>query len=203
MGSARDDPLPHLLNVSNSGGFRYRGSLDRLKLVVLTSSRRDPDWPDMLDLETGIYTYYGDNKRPGRGLHDTPRKGNELLRRLFELAHSGAEGRRRIPPVLILANTGKWRDVVFLGLARSRNHRPSSIGGFGGDLEDFQWRAVSELPSPFLGARRTCVEACLDNRHHRRESAFAKRTGSMDSLGEDRAPASALCLTLPSIQDKT
>ena len=117
MGSARDDPLPHLLNVSNSGGFRYRGSLDRLKLVVLTSSRRDPDWPDMLDLETGIYTYYGDNKRPGRGLHDTPRKGNELLRRLFELAHSGAEGRRRIPPVLILANTGKWRDVVFLGLA--------------------------------------------------------------------------------------
>ena len=117
MGNAGDDPLPHLLNVSNSGGFRYRGSLDELQLVVLTSSLRDPDWPDMLDPETGVYTYYGDNKRPGRGLHETPRKGNELLRRIFDLVHSGVEGRRQMPPVLIFANTGNWRDVVFLGVA--------------------------------------------------------------------------------------
>ena len=116
-GSAGDDPLPHLLNVSNSGGFRYRGSLDRLGLVVLTSSGRDPDWPDMLDLETGIYTYYGDNKRLGRRLHDTPRKGNELLRRIFELARSGPQARLKVPPVLIFSNTGEWRDVEFLGLA--------------------------------------------------------------------------------------
>lgn len=117
MGNAGDDPLPHLLNVSNSGGFRYRGSLDALELVVLTSSLRDPDWPDMLDAETGIYTYYGDNKRPGRALHETPRKGNELLRRIFDLAHSGQEGRRKVPPILVFANTGEWRDVTFLGLA--------------------------------------------------------------------------------------
>ena len=116
-GNARDDPLPHLLNVSNSGGFRYRGSLDALELVVLTSSRRDPNWPDTFDLETGVYSYYGDNKLPGRALHETPRKGNELLRRIFDLAHSGVEGRRRVPPVLIITNTGEWRDVVFLGLA--------------------------------------------------------------------------------------
>lgn len=44
MGNAGDDPLPHLLSVSNSGGFRYRGSLDALELVVLTSSLKDPDW---------------------------------------------------------------------------------------------------------------------------------------------------------------
>ena len=37
-GNAADDPLPHLLKVSNSGGFRYRGSLDALELVVLTST---------------------------------------------------------------------------------------------------------------------------------------------------------------------
>ena len=116
MGNAGDDPLPQLLNVSNSGGFRYRGSLDALELVVLTSSLRDPDWPDMLDAETGVYTYYGDNKRPGRTLHETPRKGNELLRRIFDLAHSGQEGRRQVPPILVFANTGEWRDIVFLGL---------------------------------------------------------------------------------------
>lgn len=116
-GNAGDDPLPHLLDVSNSGGFRYRGSLDALELVVLTSSLKDPDWPDYLDPETGVYTYYGDNKRPGRGLHETPRKGNELLRRVFELAHSGIDGRRQVPPIFIFANSGEWRDVVFRGLA--------------------------------------------------------------------------------------
>ena len=117
LGHAADDPLPHLLKVSNSGGFRYRGTLGALELVVLTSSLRDPDWPDALDLETGVYTYYGDNKKPGRGLHETPRNGNELLRRIFDLAHSGVDGRRQVPPILVFANTGEWRDVVFRGLA--------------------------------------------------------------------------------------
>ena len=116
-GNAGDDPLPRLLNVSNSGGFRYRGRIDALKLVVLTSSGKDPDWPDTLDRETGVYTYFGDNKSPGRGLHETPRKGNELLRRIFALAHVGFEGRRQVPPVFLFANAGRWRDVVFLGLA--------------------------------------------------------------------------------------
>ena len=117
MGNAGDDPLPFPLNVSNSGGFRYRGQVDALELVVLTSSRKDPDWPDTLDRETGVYTYFGDNKSPGRGLHETPRKGNELLQRIFDLAHSCIEGRRQVPPVFLFANTGEWRDVVFLGLA--------------------------------------------------------------------------------------
>ena len=117
VGNAGDDPLPYLLKVSNSGGFRYRGSLDVLELVVLTSSLRDRDWPDVLNRETGVYTYYGDNKRPGCELHETRRKGNELLRRIFDLAHSDISGRRQVPPVLVFAKAGEWRDVVFLGLA--------------------------------------------------------------------------------------
>ncbi len=117
MGNAGDDPLPVLVKVSNSGGFRYRGRLEALQLLVLTTSRKDPDWPDTLDRETGVFTYFGDNKRPGRQLHDTPRKGNALLRRIFDLAHSGVEGRQQVPPIFLFANTGEWRDVVFLGLA--------------------------------------------------------------------------------------
>ena len=116
-GNAGDEPLPRLISVSNSGGFRYRGNLESLELVALTSSLKDPDWPDLLDSETGLFTYYGDNKRPGRPLHETPRNGNELLRRIFDNAHAGPEGRRRVPPIFIFTSTGAWRDFRFLGLA--------------------------------------------------------------------------------------
>jgi hypothetical protein len=116
-GNAGDDPFPRLLSLSNQGGFRYRGSMKTLEMLVLTSSMADSDWPDSVDRETGVFTYYGDNKKPGRGLHDTPRRGNELLRDIFDNAHMGVDGRRRVPPVLLFANTGEWRDARFLGLA--------------------------------------------------------------------------------------
>ena len=76
-----------------------------------------PDWPDDLDRETGIFTYFGDNKKPGHELHDTPRYGNLLLKYMFERAHGSAEDRLTVPPVLIFARGGTWRDAVFLGLA--------------------------------------------------------------------------------------
>jgi hypothetical protein len=116
-GNAGDDPFPRLLNASNMGGFRYRGTLATLEMVLLTSTLANPDWPDALDRETGVFTYYGDNKRPGRGLHETPRNGNELLRRVFSAAYSGDEARRLTPPILVFSNTGVWRDAMFLGLA--------------------------------------------------------------------------------------
>lgn len=117
-GNAGDDPFPKLLGMSNQGGFRYRGDLrGKLDLVVLTSTLADPDWPDALDMESGVFTYFGDNKEPGRGLHDTGRRGNELLRLVFENALLGREGRRRVPPIFIFSRSGTWRDVTFLGLA--------------------------------------------------------------------------------------
>lgn len=116
-GTAGDDPLPHLIGVSCGGGFRYRGSLDRLELVALTSSKRDPDWPDELDRETGIYTYFGDNKVPGRDLHGTLRSGNRLLARVFEDSQGGPDGRLKVPPILAFASSDQGRDVIFLGLA--------------------------------------------------------------------------------------
>lgn len=116
-GNAGDDPLHTLLNVSLMEGFRYRGSLERLELVVLTTTLDDPDWPDAMDRETGVFTYYGDNKKPGRGLHETPRHGNEILRQLFDMAHGGGEQRRQLPPIFVFASTGAWRDMIFIGLA--------------------------------------------------------------------------------------
>lgn len=115
--NAGDDPLHKLLGVSLMGGFRYLGNLDALKLVVLTTSLNDPDWPDVVDRETGTFTYFGDNKKPGRALHETPRFGNEILRRLFAMAQGGEEARRKAPPVLVFASAGTYRDMVFVGLA--------------------------------------------------------------------------------------
>lgn len=115
-GNASDDPFPRLLKVSNQGGFRYRGTLDQIEMVVLTSSLNDPDWPDAIDRETGVFTYYGDNKKPGLALHATPRNGNELLRRIFENAHNPIT-RCQVPPIFVFANVGTYRDARFLGLA--------------------------------------------------------------------------------------
>jgi hypothetical protein len=80
-----------------------------------------------MDRETGVFTYYGDNKKPGLGIHETPRNGNELLRRIFADAHAGIEGRKRVPPIFVFANTGEWRDVRFIGLAvpGALDQRPS------------------------------------------------------------------------------
>jgi hypothetical protein len=116
-GNSSDDPLHTLIGVSNQGGFRYIGSKEIPKLIVLKSSMSDPDWPDDFDIENGIYTYYGDNKKPGHELHDTPRFGNLLLRNVFEKSHGGEIGRKSVPPILIFVNTGEYRDVKFIGLA--------------------------------------------------------------------------------------
>ena len=114
-GNAGDDPLPALLGVSNQGGFRILGQRQRPRLVVLTTSMDDPEWPDNLDHETGVFTYYGDNKKPGHELHDTPRYGNLLLQNMFDAVHTG--NRASIPPVLVFASAGRYRDMIFKGLA--------------------------------------------------------------------------------------
>lgn len=113
-GNAGDEPLTHLLKVSNEGGFRIRGKREDPLLITLVSSFEDPDWPDELDLSTGTFTYYGDNKEPGRKLDQTKRYGNNLLELIFESLHSGQ--RERIPPILVFTKAGTYRDKIFRGL---------------------------------------------------------------------------------------
>ncbi|WP_076750441.1 restriction endonuclease [Desulfatitalea tepidiphila] len=115
--NAGDDPLHPLIGVSNQGGFRYLGNVETPRLVVLTSSFNDPDWPDNLDKETGILTYFGDNKRPGRALHETPRNGNRLLQNMYNAVHANPPRREEVAPILVFGNAGSFRDMVFLGLA--------------------------------------------------------------------------------------
>ena len=83
-GNVGDDPINKLLPVGNQGGFRYAGSLNNLKYIILYTSGENIDWPDTIDTETGIFQYYGDNKKPGHELHDTKKNGNTILKNLFE-----------------------------------------------------------------------------------------------------------------------
>lgn len=116
-GNGSDHPLPHLMGVSSRGGFRYLGQKEQPRLVVLTSTLRDPDWPDSLDRETGIFTYFGDNKQAGEKLHDSKRFGNVILSDMFARRHGDPSARATVPPVFVFASAGSWRDVEFLGLA--------------------------------------------------------------------------------------
>jgi transposase-like protein len=137
IGNSADDPLPSLLGVDNGAGFRHLGkrpSTDTLKLLVLKSNFNDPDWPDQFDPETGILTYYGDNKKVGE-IHDTPRQGNLILRNLFDRAHDRRE-KKLFPAILVFGGTGTYRDVRFLGLA------VPGAAGFGPDDDLVAiWRA--------------------------------------------------------------
>ena len=117
-GTIGDDPLARLLPVGNQGGFRYYGSPRRgsVKLVVLYTSGVEVDWPDLLDPQTGIFTYYGDNRKPGDELHGTKRQGNSLLRDVFQLVHGSAADRVQVPPFLLFEKAFPRRTVRFRGL---------------------------------------------------------------------------------------
>lgn len=117
VGTFADDPLAKLLPCGNQGGFRYKKDGDGNYLfVILYSTLAEPDWPDNLDENTGIFTYYGDNREPGHELHDTVREGNRILRDAFADTQT-EEGRRNVPPFLVFTKGTKGRDVVFRGLA--------------------------------------------------------------------------------------
>jgi len=120
-GNTGSDPIAKLLpGAGNQGGFRASGPGLKKKFVVLYSSGEEGDWPDRLDLNTGQFTYYGDNRTPGHDLHDTTRRGNLLLKVAFESAHGNAVKRAEVPPFFVFTKcpTAKSnRSVQFKGLA--------------------------------------------------------------------------------------
>ena len=102
------------------GGFRLTGKGQDKQFVALFTTGQERDWPDRIDLNTGQFTYYGDNRTPGHELHETPLGGNRVLRRVFELLHSSPSQRELIPPFFVFQKypTQKsTRAVQFKGLS--------------------------------------------------------------------------------------
>lgn len=70
-GNMSDETISTLMNCSNQGGIRYIGSTKNktYSFVVLFTTLEDLDCPDELNIKTGRFTYFGDNKHPGNLLH--------------------------------------------------------------------------------------------------------------------------------------
>jgi hypothetical protein len=119
VGNLADEPLSKLIGVGNAGGFRpiKGGSPKRVTMCALVTSGEDPDWPDNLDTERGVFTYYGDNRKAGNtDMHDTKPGGNVILRDSFMNLHLGL--RELIPVFLVFEKLGKKGfEYQFKGLA--------------------------------------------------------------------------------------
>jgi hypothetical protein len=159
-GNTADDVLGKLIpGAGNQGGFRQVGSWDNPRLAILYSSMDDPDWPDFLDVYTGVFTYFGDNKRPGSPLHQTPRHGNKLLQSCFATLHGDPDRRVRVPPFLVFTKGDKGRDVIFRGLA---------VPGVEGDpAEDLVavWRSKNRERFQNYRAKFTILDTGFVSRH--------------------------------------
>ena len=104
--------------IGNMKGIRVVGRKPDWKLYVLTSTEREPDWPDVLDEASGVLTYWGDNRTPGRELHHAP--GNFMFREIFNRTLGSSEVRRLVPPGFYFTGGAQGRDVVFRGMVIPR-----------------------------------------------------------------------------------
>lgn len=110
------DVLSKLMSVGTQGGFRpvnIRNQKSKAAYIVLESTNKHPDWLDNIDYESGIIQYYGDNREPGRELHDSKRGGNKVLRDVFEMLQDNR--RQEIPPFFYFESE-EGRNRRFLGL---------------------------------------------------------------------------------------
>jgi hypothetical protein len=116
-GSFGDDPISKVIGGGNRGGFRYEGTtaVPGLRFVVLFTTFNEPEWPDRFEDAGRRFIYYGDNRQRGQDLHDTPKRGNLVLRETFGAAHSGR--RQEVPPIFVFSRWRQSRDVIFEGLA--------------------------------------------------------------------------------------
>lgn len=118
-----DEPLSKLFTgvgsgIGNSGGFRKSGTSNHSGYCVLFTTGSVPDWPDHIDLKTGCFTYFGDNKKAGRPLSQP--SGNRLLEHVFSDIHSKEDARSKSIPFLIFEKyptERSNRSVRFRGLA--------------------------------------------------------------------------------------
>lgn len=81
--------------INNTSGFRPKSrangstSIKDCGFCVLVTNFGETEWPDSLDADTGQFTYYGDNRKPGKRLAETFVGGNRLLENVFAKLHDG------------------------------------------------------------------------------------------------------------------
>lgn len=112
-GGIASEPISKLLPVGNRGGIRYAGSGSQPSHLALFSTFAEEEWPDTF--VNHRLTYWGDNRTPGRELHETPKRGNLVLRQIFQMAWSESD-RWRIPLICLFGHHAGTRDVDLLAI---------------------------------------------------------------------------------------
>lgn len=127
----QDDPLSKIFiiegcqkGIGNQGGFRKTSKEKACKkvngtiaFVVMVDSGKQAEWPNKMDEEAGIFTYYGDNRTAGNDIFKTKNLGNKFLYEIFSKSYAGPDERATIPPIFIFKATGNGCDKRFIGLA--------------------------------------------------------------------------------------
>jgi len=112
--------LSKLMHVGNSGGFRKcKKTVNGKKInssayVCIYTTGEEIEWRDEVDRTLGRFTYWGDNRTPGRALTQTSLGGNAFLQEAFSYLNHGL--RKQIAPIFVFQKYC-GRDVIFLGLA--------------------------------------------------------------------------------------
>lgn len=127
----KDDPLSKIFKIEgcekgigNQGGFR-KTSKEKdgkkvngtIAFVVMVDSGKQAEWPNKMDEDTGIFTYYGDNRTAGNDIFKTKNLGNKFLYEIFSKSYADPDERTTIPPIFIFKSTGSGSDKSFIGLA--------------------------------------------------------------------------------------
>jgi hypothetical protein len=106
------EPISKLLPVGNQSGIRFSGKVENPSIVVLYTTLNDTDWPDSINGD--VLTYYGDNKLPGKEIHDLP--GNKVLRSIFNTYH--LSHKEKFPLILLFSKGRTGYDRVFEGVLK-------------------------------------------------------------------------------------
>ena len=114
-GNMSDEVLSKLMMCENSGGFRKRGSINPfdLKYVVLYSTNKNENWINKIDFQNKRVYYYGDNTKNEVDMLDTKKKGNLILKNVYDRLNNS--DRKDIPPFFMFTSE-QGRDVRFIGL---------------------------------------------------------------------------------------
>lgn len=109
------EPITRLLPVSNTRGIRVATRSDgSIALIVFYDTGEQSDWPNSFDDKTGILTYYGDNRDPGKPFDSKP--GNVRLQEAFGTLHDRMLSRIWIPLFLVFKKSTVESGVNFIGL---------------------------------------------------------------------------------------
>jgi hypothetical protein len=163
------DPLSRLLKVGVQGGIRGKGSptTDNMQLVALYSTGMESEWPDRVDDDSGILTYFGDNRGPGRDLLDTSLRGNLIFRNAFDAAAGSVDDRLRVPPFFYFERVDTRGPIVrFRGLAVPGVPGRGAVGSLNEIIHDVNGVEVRNYEAKFtilsdLVISRQWIEAIL------------------------------------------